>query len=417
MADIVLTNLKLLDVHQGALKTGMSVVLAGDTIKEITERPTHAGATVIDLGGRVLMPGLIDCHVHVTAVQLNLAPTRQLPVSLVIAGSSRIMREMIMRGFTTVRDAGGADRGLKLAVEQGLFVGPRLFVCGRAISQTGGHGDFRPQIDQPNPGALDHLFDGIGRLADGVPEVRRAARDELRLGADHIKIMASGGVASVADPIDFLQYSEEEIAALVDEARRARTYVMAHTYTADAIERCVRLGVRSIEHANLIDEKTAALMVERDAFMVPTLSTYDALAREGKALGFSEIGLSKLKRVLEVGTKSLEIAKTAGVKMAYGTDLLGDLHRCQSDDFRIRGEVLSATDIIRSATVVGAELIGMKGRLGVIAPGALADLLVVDGNPLDDLALLQNQGASLTAIMQGGQFIKNELANTKRASA
>lgn len=417
MSEMILTNLRLLDVATGTLKTGLNITVSGDTIEAVTDRPPGDGAKCVDLGNRVVMPGLIDCHVHVTAVQLNLAPTRALPVSLVIAGSSRIMRDMIHRGFTTVRDAGGADRGLKLAVEQRLFVGPRLFVCGRAISQTGGHGDFRPQIDQPDPGALDHLFDGIGRIADGVSEVRRAARDELRLGADHVKIMASGGVASAADPIDFLQYSEEEIAAFVDEARRARTYVMAHTYTADAIERCVRLGVRSIEHANLIDARTAALMAERGAFMVPTLTTYEALAREGKQLGFSEVGLSKLKKVLEVGTKSLEIAKAAGVKMAYGTDLLGELHRCQSEEFRIRGAVLSNAEVIRAATLTGAELIGMKGRLGEIAPGALADLLVIDGNPLDDLTLLQDHGKSLAAILQGGQFIKNELASSASQTA
>lgn len=405
-----LTNIRMLDVREGALRSNVSVSIQGDRIVEIGDRlPAEGDGEVIDLGGRVLMPGLIDCHVHVNAVQLNLAPTRQLPASLVTAGASRIMRQMLMRGFTTVRDAGGADRGLKLAVEQGLFVGPRLFVCGRAISQTGGHGDFRPQIDQPDPGALDHLFDGIGRIADGVPEVRRATRDEIRLGADHIKIMASGGVASMADPIDFLQYSDEELEAFVDEARRARTYVMAHTYTADAIARCVRAGVRSIEHANLIDEETAALMAERGAFMVPTLVTYEALAREGRALGFSEVGLEKLQKVLDVGTKSLEIAKAAGVKMAYGTDLLGDLHRCQSDEFRIRGSVLSSAEIIRSATETGAELIGMAGQLGVISAGAYADLLVVDGNPLDDLNLLQGQGEHLRAIIQRGRFVKNEL--------
>lgn len=410
MSSLHLTNIRLLDVREGRLRPNICVSIQGERIVEVSERPPAAGdSDVIDLGGRVLMPGLIDCHAHVTAVQLNLAPTRQLPVSLVTAGASRIMREMLMRGFTTVRDAGGADRGLKLAVEQGLFTGPRLFICGRAISQTGGHGDFRPQIDQPDPGSLDHLFDGIGRIADGVPEVRRAARDEIRLGADHIKIMASGGVASMADPIDFLQYSDEELDAFVDEARRARTYVMAHTYTADAIARCVRAGVRSIEHANLIDEETAGLMAERGAFMVPTLVTYEALAREGRALGFSEVGLEKLAKVLEVGTRSLEIAKAAGVKMAYGTDLLGDLHRCQSDEFRIRGAVLSAAEVIRSATETGAELIGMAGRLGTIAPGAYADLLVVDGNPLDDLGLLQGQGEHLRAIVQGGRFVKNEL--------
>jgi imidazolonepropionase-like amidohydrolase len=407
-----LTNLRLLDVREGALKSGLNVRIEKDRITSVSDRPPMAGeGDIIDLGGRVLMPGLIDCHVHVTAVQLNLAPTRQLPLSLVTAGASRIMRDMLMRGFTTVRDAGGADRGLKLAVEQGLFAGPRLFICGRAISQTGGHGDFRPQIDQPDPGALEHLFDGIGRIADGVAEVRRAARDEIRLGANHIKIMASGGVASMADPIDFLQYSQEELDAFVDEARRARTYVMAHTYTADAIARCVRAGVRSIEHANLIDEETAGLMAERGAFMVPTLVTYQALAREGRALGFSEVGLEKLQKVLEVGTRSLEIARAAGVRMAYGTDLLGDLHRCQSEEFGIRGGVLGAADVIRSATQTSAELIGMEGQLGVIAPGAYADLLVLDDNPLENLGLLMDQGRAMRAIIQGGIFVKNELLN------
>lgn len=417
MSDFILTNARLLDAAAGTLHPGTSIVIRQDVIAEIgTDRPDIGTARIIDLGGRVVMPGLIDCHVHVTAVRLDLAPTRQLPLSLVTAGASKIMRAMLMRGFTTVRDAGGADRGLKLAVEQGLFVGPRLFISGRAISQTGGHGDFRPQIDQPDPAAYDHWQNGIGRIADGVPEVRRAARDEIRLGADHIKIMASGGVASAADPIDFLQYSVEELEAFVDEARRAQTYVMAHTYTAEAVARCVEAGVRSIEHGNLIDEQTAALMAEHEAFLVPTLVTYEALALEGRQLGFSEIGLAKLQKVLEVGTTSLGIAKAAGVKMAYGTDLLGDLHRCQSDEFAIRGRVLSAAEIIRSATVVGAELLQMAGRLGVIAPGAFADLLVLDANPLDDLGLLGGQGEGILAIMKGGVFVKDEIGAAASAT-
>ena len=414
MTKLLLRNFDLLDVEAGTLLPDRQVLLDGELIAEVGEHiVVPPGTRQIDLGGRILMPGLIDCHVHVTAVRLDLglAPARQLPMSLVIAGSSRIMREMLLRGFTTVRDGGGADRGLKLAVEQGLFTGPRLFVCGRAISQTGGHGDFRPQIDQPDPGYLDHTMNGIGRIADGVPQVQRAARDEIRLGADHVKIMASGGVASVADPIDFLQYSTAEIEAFVDEARRAKTYVMAHTYTAEAIERCVKAGVRTIEHGNLIDQRTAALMAEHGAYLVPTLVTYEAIAREGRALGFSEIGLSKLNKVLEVGTESLRIAKAEGVKMAYGTDLLGELHRCQSDEFRIRGAVLSAAEVIRSATLVGAEVVGLDGRLGTIAPGAFADLLVVDGDPLQDLGLLTGEGQHLAAIMKGGVFVKDELAS------
>lgn len=417
MPDLVLTNARLLDPAAGTLQPGTSIVIREDVIADVgTDWPGIEGARSIDLGGRIVMPGLIDCHVHVTAVRLDLSPTRQLPASLVTAGASHIMRAMLMRGFTTVRDAGGADRGLKLAVEQGLFVGPRLFISGRAISQTGGHGDFRPQIDQPDPGAFEHWQNGIGRIADGVPEVRRAARDEIRLGADHIKIMASGGVASAADPIDFLQYSVEELDAFVDEARRAKTYVMAHAYTAEAVARCVEAGVRSIEHGNLIDERTAALMAEREAFLVPTLVTYEALAREGRQLGFSEVGLDKLQKVLEVGATSLGIAKAAGVKMAYGTDLLGDLHRCQSDEFAIRGRVLSAAEIVRSATVVGAELLRMAGRLGVVAPGAFADLLVLDANPLDDLGLLGGQGEGLRAIMKGGVFVKDEIGAAASAT-
>jgi len=320
-----------------------------------------------------------------------------------------VMRGMLMRGFTTVRDAGGADRGLREAVELGLFSGPRLFVAGRAISQTGGHGDARERIDHGQPCACAHLFSGMSRIADGVPEVRRAVRDEIRLGADQIKVMASGGVASPADPVHFLQYSVEELEALVDEAERAHTYAMAHAYTAAAVSRCVAAGVRTIEHGNLIDEATAALMAEKGAFLVPTLATFEALASHGREFGLPEASLVKLKDVREVGLRSLELARAAGVRMAYGTDLLGELHEYQSDEFAIRGRALAPAELIRSATVVGAEVLRMEGRLGVVAPGALADLLVVDGDPLQDLALLGGQGAHLAAIMQGGTWIKNTL--------
>lgn len=410
MTKTILKNFTLLDVEAGRSLTGRSILIDDGKISRIAVEPlTEDGATVVDLGGRTLMPGLIDCHVHVTAVRLDIAPTRYMPVSLVTAGASRIMRGMLNRGFTTVRDAGGADRGLKLAVEQGLFQGPRLFVCGRTLSQTGGHGDLRPQVDQPVPDGLAHLFDGIGRIADGVAEVQRAARDEIRLGADHIKIMASGGVISMADPIDVLQYSEAELRAAADEARRAQTYVMAHAYTAPAIARCVEAGIRSIEHGNLIDTRTADLMAENEAFLVPTLTVYEALAQEGAALGLSPLGIEKLQKINEAGAHSLEIARAAGVRMAYGSDLLGDLHRHQSNEFRLRSGSLSAADIIRAATVNGAELVGMAGRLGIIAEGAFADLLVVDGDPLADVTLLGEPERNVRAIIKDGVFIKNEI--------
>jgi imidazolonepropionase-like amidohydrolase len=309
-----------------------------------------------------------------------------------------------------VRDTAGGDWGMQIASDTGLVDGPRLFISGMAISQTGGHGDFRQRVDHGEPCGCAHMLNGIGRIADGVPEVRRAARDEIRLGADQIKVMASGGVASVADPIHFLQYSVEELEALVDEARRAGTYVMAHAYTADAIARCIAAGVRTIEHGNLLDEPTARMMAERGAYLVPTLSTYFALAEHGAALGFPEDGLQKLKDVLSVGTKSLEIARAAGVKMGFGTDLLGELQVHQSGEFAIRAAVLSPAEIIRSATLIGAEILAMEGRLGIVAPGAFADLLAVDGNPLDDLRLLQDDGAHLALIVKDGAIVKNNLS-------
>jgi imidazolonepropionase-like amidohydrolase len=411
MANLVLRNFALLDLDAGDLMTGREVLIEGARIVAVDTKVPGSGAEILDLGGRTLMPGLIDCHVHIMAshVRFGLNASGHIPASLVTAHAARLMRDMLARGFTSVRDAGGADFGHKLAVEQGLFAGPRLFISGRAISQTGGHGDFRERVDHCEPCACAHMMNGIGRIADGIAEVRRAARDELRLGADQIKLMASGGVASAADPIHFLQYSVEELQALVDEARRASTYVMAHAYTAPAIERCVRAGIRTIEHGNLIDEDAARLMAERGAYLVPTLSTYYALAKHGQELGFPEEGLRKLQHVLSAGTRSLEIARTAGVKIAFGTDLLGELQAYQSGEFGIRAEVLGPLEVIRSASVVAAEVLGMQGCLGTIAPAAYADLLAVDGNPLEDLKLLQDDGAHIALIVKDGRVVKNAM--------
>ena len=312
-----------------------------------------------------------------------------------------------------MRDAGGADRGLREAVEQGLFVGPRLFIAGRAISQTGGHGDFRERIDGAPPCGCAHFVSGIGRVADGIPAVQQAVRDEIRLGADQIKVMASGGVASVADPVHFLQYSRGELDAIVDEAQRAATYVMAHAYTPAAVSRAVEAGVRTIEHGNLIDAATAALMAERGAFLVPTLVTFKALAENGARMGFPLDMLAKLESIVQVGTRSLILAHAAGVKIAYGTDLLGELHSHQSEEFLIRAEALPVVEVLRSATTVAAEVLRMEGRLGVVAEGAFADLLVVDGNPLEDLGVLQEQGRHLPCIMKAGRMVKNTLGGER----
>ena len=234
----------------------------------------------------------------------------------------------------------------------------------------------------------------------------RAARDELRKGATQIKIMASGGVASPYDPVWNLQYSEDEVRAIVEEARAWRTYVMAHAYTPEAIRRSVDFGVRSIEHGNLIDEATAAQVAGADAFVVPTLVTFDALHRFGRDLGFPEASLAKLGDVREAGLRSLEILQRARVRIGFGTDLLGAMHRHQAHEFAIRAEAMAPFDIVRSATTINAELLNRVGELGVVAPGACADLIVLDGDPLADISLLDGQGEHLTHIMKDGVFYK-----------
>ena len=315
---------------------------------------------------------------------------------------------MLQRGFTTIRDAGGADGGLAEAVEEGLVRGPRIFPSGQALSQTGGHGDLRPRTRSVSVVACACCEGGAGlaRIADGVAECRRAARDELRKGATQIKIMASGGVASPYDPVWNLQYSEEEVRAIVEEARGWHTYVMAHAYSPEAIRRSIDFGVRSIEHGNLIDRATAEHVAGADAFVVPTLVTFDVMHRFGRELGFPEVSLAKLGDVREAGLRSLEILQAAGVRIGFGTDLLGPMHRHQSREFVIRAEAMAPFDIIRSATTVNAELLNRGSEIGVIAPGARADLIVVDGNPLADISLLDGQGEHLTHIMKDGVFKK-----------
>ncbi|WP_426958968.1 amidohydrolase family protein [Muricoccus radiodurans] len=405
---MLLTNFALLDVAAGALKSGYQCLIEDGMIRRLERgRIDAAGAEVIDLGGRTLMPGLIDCHVHLYRTLLPPAPV-MLP-SLITALAGQTLRGMLMSGFTTVRDAGGADFGHKKAVELGYFTGPRLFVAGRAISQTGGHGDPRSPADTREPCACVHLTAGIGRLADGVPEVRKAVRDEIRLGADQIKIMAGGGVSSQSDPIDNLQYSDEELAAAVDEARRARTYVMAHVYTAEGIRRCIEAGVRTIEHGNFLDEDTARMMVEAGVYLSPNLVCYRVLAEQAVALGYPVGTEEKAREVLAVGTRGLAIARRAGVKASFGTDMSRTPH-LMGDEFLIRAEVLPPADNIRGATLIGAEVVRMEGKIGVVAEGAHADLLVVDGDPLSDISVLTGQGTHMAAILQGGRFVKNTLA-------
>jgi imidazolonepropionase-like amidohydrolase len=387
------------------------VLVQGDTIAAVGPHAIDAaGARVVEGRGRTLMPGLIDCHAHVTFSHTNLGLLAGTPQTTLALRALPILRGMLRRGFTTVRDAGGADWALKQALADGLdgtVLGPRLFVSGPALSPTGGHGDFRPRSDRLQPvgcaacGVLQRL--ASTRVVDGVDAVRQATRELLQMGVDQIKIMSSGGVASPTDPVHALGYSLEETRAIVDEAAARQTYVMAHAYTPQAIARAVECGVRSIEHGNLVDAPTAELMAARGAWAVPTLVTYEALARDGARLGLGAESVAKIEQVRAAGLRSLGILRAAGVKMALGTDLLGESHALQSDELLLRAQVLGNLEVLQSATLWGAELLGQAGRLGVVAAGALADLLLVDGDPLADLRCLAGQGERIDLVMQGGQ--------------
>jgi imidazolonepropionase-like amidohydrolase len=408
MSAILFRGARLVDGLADVSREGVDVLVVDDRVAEVSEstitRPDLADLEdlrVVDLGGLTLMPGLIDAHVHASAAEVVESLGRPMPASLRAQHARIELEAMLRRGFTTARDAGGCDVGIRMAIEQGLIDGPRLLVSGKALSQTGGHGDDRALGDvDPVPGSSPGDW---SRIADGVDEVRLAARHELRRGADQIKICASGGVMSETDPIDMLQYSEAEITAIVEEAASRGTYVLAHAYGGPAIARAVRCGVRSIEHANLIDTVAAAEVAAHDAVVVPTLVTYEALARDGAASGVDARRLAKVDRIQEAGLRSFEILRRAGAKVGFGTDLLGPHRTLQANEFRIRAEAERAADIVRSATSVNADLLG-RPDLGRVVPGATADLIVVDGDPLADIGVLAALPDTLRLVVTAGRI-------------
>jgi imidazolonepropionase-like amidohydrolase len=405
MERVLFKNGLIFDGHSPDLLADRSILVADGVVEAISITPLDGPIDqVVDLKGQVLLPGLIDAHFHAYAVDTDFARLEAMPATYLGNRGAALMSQALRRGFTTVRDVGGADYGLWRAIEEGYVAGPRLFYCGRAFSQTGGHGDSRSagQVDEPC-GCSSRAV--LADVLDGPDALRRAAREALRQGAHHLKMFLSGGISSPTDPIWASQFADEEIAAVVDEAGRRRAYVAAHAYGAQSIARAVRLGVRSIEHANLIDAETAGIVAHHKAYVVPTLATYDSLWRSGQATGAPDFLMGKLEDVRSRGLEAIEICRAAHVSLGFGTDLLGDLHEDQLEEFRLRSEVETPLQVLTAATSTNAEILQMTGKIGCIAPGAFADFVVVDGNPLEDLSVLYRKPSGITAVWKGGRRV------------
>ncbi|MER7876339.1 amidohydrolase family protein [Streptomyces samsunensis] len=392
---------------------GACVLVEGGLIREITiggKTPAGTAEHTVDGRGRTLMPGLIDTHVHLGAIDVNvLEQHRNYPTSLASVKVAQIITRTLQEGFTTVRDAGGADWGFKAAVEQGLIEGPRVLVANRPLSQTGGHGDFRRMAEVGEPLSCCPEIGYVMQVCDGPDEVLKYAREQLRRGADHIKVMASGGAMSPTDDLEAVQYTPEELRAAVTAARSAGTYVMAHAIAPEAIRNCVDAGVRSIEHGNLIDDETAKLMAEAGTFLVPTMAVYQHLYEEGVEHGVPERSMRKVRLARDRGYEALEIALRNGVKIASGSDLLGDASTTKARELELKAEVLGAYGAIIASTRTNAELLGLDHEIGTVEPDKRADLLLVDGDPLEDIAVLRDP-SRLAVIVKDGRIVKSTVS-------
>lgn len=413
MSISIFSNCKVFDGISDSIPDGMHVAIEGGLIREISDRPIHLpGASEqvrsIDCGGRFLMPGLIDLHFHAYSASFDLPMLDRMPKPLLVSYAIKHLNDALRRGFTTVRDPGGGDVGLALAIERGLVEGPRFLYGGKALSQTGGHGDMRDYGDDDLCGCT---YSGvICRVVDGADEVRRVARDELRKGAHHIKVFISGGVASPNNPLWMPQFTRDELRAAVEEAATRGKYVIAHCHTDDGAKRCVEAGIRSIDHATQISAPTAAMIAEAGLYTVPTLAVVHEVANAAQGAGMLPERAAKASGMLDNMLASIEACRRAGVKVGLGTDIFGtEFHDMQASEFRYRADVDSPIDILRSATSVNAEIAQCGDTLGQIKPGYAADLILLDGDPLQDLSIFERYRASMPVVMRGGRMIRNDL--------
>jgi imidazolonepropionase-like amidohydrolase len=411
MTGVLLKNASVVVEGHNELQLSLNVFIRDDRIVAVTADPIEPGdATVIDVAGKTVMPGLIDAHAHITGLSLspkNLA----YPSAHLVKAAETYLRNSLLAGFTTIREAGGADYTISHLLKTGAIIGPRMFYSGKALTQTGGGADFRTPIELTDPCGHISPLSVMSVIVDGIDKVREAAREELRKGATQLKAFVSGGVVFPAEghPTRY-EFSEAELVAIVEEAAARGTYVMAHVYTDEGVRRCLKAGVRSIEHGNFMTEETVARMAEKGAFLDLTFISLVQRLETAHENNLSPAIVENLKRTIDRGKQVYAWAKRHGVPIGLGTDLWGpDAQRWQSREFEVRSEFDSAPEILRSATSVNAEILMQKGELGTVAPGAYADLLVVDGDPLADIKVLAHPQQTLKLIMQGGVIRKNEL--------
>ena len=406
MSFVVFKDASLLDCVSGEPRYPATVIVEDSVIREVSDSAAAApkGAEEIDCKGRTLMPGLIDAHIHINLFMGDAAEqTRRNHPSMIVIKCLKVLEDTLLQGFTTVLDAGGADAGFKEAQAQGLVKGPRMQICGRVLTQTGGHGDMRlpTEITAPN----DHPF-YLGAISDGVDEVRRAAREELRRGADYIKIMAAGGCASPSDEPDTVQYSFDEMRAAVEEADAVGKICLAHCYSPKSMQRCAEAGVKRVEHGNFMDWETARILRDKGVMYCPTVATYDIMSRKGAEFGIPSYFLRKMKAANEKALEALDIAFRAGLVIGSGSDMVGPGQPFKANELELQSRVMGPGGAIMAATRVNAAMMKIDEKVGTVEAGKLADLLLLDGNPLEDITMFQNRD-KIQIIMQGGKFIKH----------
>jgi imidazolonepropionase-like amidohydrolase len=412
-AQIVLENARIFDGYSQECPEGASVLIEDGTIREVSDRTIKSNtAQRIDVAGKTLMPGLIDLHIHAYFSDFNAQVVDGRDAPYRTAYAIKKLSYALDCGFTSVRDIGGGDYPLAAAIEDELIRAPRFFYAGKVLSITGGHVDYRtPNQTQHTHGYCSCAsMNWAGVVVDGVDECIKAAREELRRGAHCIKITASGGVMSPTDPMWMNQFREDEIRAIVNECVERRTYVSAHCHPISSIRRSIEFGIRCIEHATLIDAETARFVAERGVYVVPTMSVIFATMEVGEERGMTPDSMAKLKTAYDSALGGLDHMRNAGIKLGYGTDLIGSTYDQQCREFEIRAQVFSPLELLRQATSMGAEILMQEGKLGCVAADAHADLIVVDGDPLQDIGLLAASGRRLDLIMRAGKIVKNRLA-------